>query len=93
MKVRELLTEKEFKTYWKKQCYYCGDEIKLIGLDRKDNVIGYTINNIVPCCEVCNRMKMIMHHDDFIKQCDKIVNKSLSINSNQSVAPANGCRQ
>ncbi|MEA3280602.1 MAG: hypothetical protein U9Q38_08405, partial [Thermodesulfobacteriota bacterium] len=39
-----------------KTCHYCGSE-KNIGADRIKNDIGHTINNIVPCCYVCNIIK------------------------------------
>lgn len=43
----------------KQKCHYCG--IKLnetgIGLDRKDNGVGYLYNNVVPCCGLCNTTK------------------------------------
>ena len=36
------------------------------GIDRKDNNIGYIIENCVSCCGICNRMKMDMSYDDFL---------------------------
>ena len=48
------------------KCYYCGTELssaigqkKLDGLsiDRKDNSKGYTLENIVFCCNRCNMAK------------------------------------
>lgn len=41
-------------------CYYeCGDVVSRtgIGLDRKDNTKGYTLDNAVPCCGFCNVTK------------------------------------
>jgi hypothetical protein len=51
-------------------CYYCNskpanvvvvgvrkDTIIYNGLDRVDNQKGYTLENVVPCCEICNRGK------------------------------------
>lgn len=60
-------------------CYYCNcppsrtrtrqnrkGSFTYNGLDRKDNAIGYVINNVVPCCTVCNFKKGSTSHDDFI---------------------------
>lgn len=40
-------------------CTYCGNELPEAGsgLDRKDCSIGYTMDNCVPCCTTCNRIK------------------------------------
>lgn len=36
-----------------KGCVYCGD-VENVGLDRIDNSKGHTVDNVVPCCYVCN---------------------------------------
>ncbi len=36
------------------------------GIDRKDNGQGYTIENCVPCCSVCNHAKHTMGYEQFI---------------------------
>lgn len=52
----------------KPQCYYCGQNLisrnggrmrnnALLTIDRKDNGLPYTIQNIVICCWRCNRAK------------------------------------
>jgi len=64
------LTEKQFRELTQKDCYYCGAKPNNIaqnkrlngayiynGLDRVDNTKGYTIENIVPCCKICNTAK------------------------------------
>ena len=28
-----------------------------VGLDRLDNSKGYVLDNVVPCCDKCNRLK------------------------------------
>lgn len=37
------------------------------GIDRVDNLQGYTISNCVPCCFTCNQMKGTMTYEDFIQ--------------------------
>lgn len=68
-KIEFTLTKKQFTSLWQKPCYYCGSEIKTIGLDRVDNIRGYTIDNVVPCCEICNRMKRTQSKKEFIDKC------------------------
>jgi hypothetical protein len=41
----------------KKPCHYCGREGPN-GADRIDNSKGYTIDNVLPCCITCNRIRM-----------------------------------
>lgn len=40
-------------------CHYCLGELSPTGcgLDRKDNEEGYTKDNVVPCCRLCNTIK------------------------------------
>jgi hypothetical protein len=42
------------------------------GVDRKDNELGYTKENSVSCCEMCNRMKMKISFTDFLEQVKRI---------------------
>lgn len=69
-----------------KNCSYCGEDpkkrtngrksingiIPLNGIDRKDNNIGYTVENCVPCCPKCNFMKMKLNDGEFLSQIEKI---------------------
>jgi hypothetical protein len=50
----------DFKELRIKPCHYCGNYIGDggYGLDRKDSNLGYTLENIVPCCRECNITKM-----------------------------------
>lgn len=79
------ISKEEFKILTKKNCYYCGvppqqshsnrigsTQYVYNGLDRIDNSLGYTLNNVVPCCGRCNRMKGILTQDFFIKHVIKI---------------------
>ena len=54
-----------FMSFWQKPCYYCGTEIKTIGLDRVDNNKGYVIGNIVACCTNCNLAKSTLTKEEF----------------------------
>ena len=67
------LTFKEFVTFWKKPCFYCGFMVKTIGLDRINSNKGYTRNNLVSCCKMCNFMKRAHSKYKFLSQCLKIV--------------------
>ena len=62
-----------FLTMWQVSCWYCGDKIKTIGIDRLDSSQGYTPLNVVPCCKWCNRMKLNYHYMAFLKQCSKVL--------------------
>jgi len=68
------LTFTQFIQFWRKSCYYCTSKIKTIGLDRVDNNKGYTINNIVSCCIICNKMKQNLSKTRFINHCKRIIN-------------------
>lgn len=66
------LDEYQFGYFWGKPCHYCAEPIDTIGLDRKDNSIGYHTDNVVPCCTRCNLMKKTMNYHEFIGHCTKI---------------------
>lgn len=68
------LTQEECKLFYKTNCYFCGDEISGIGIDRIDSNIGYVQNNVIPCCTRCNYMKHIMKVDEFIQHIKQILN-------------------
>jgi hypothetical protein len=83
-----LLTDEKLKELIFSNCYYCGEEPKINkgeeryfrgglefkrnGIDRLNNKIGYTNENVVTCCETCNRAKMCLEHDDFLTLINKI---------------------
>lgn len=73
------LSNQDMKKFYNTKCFYCGSEIIEIGIDRKNNSLGYTLDNCVPCCKICNRMKMTMNSDEFIKHCHKINKFSVGI--------------
>ena len=81
------LTKDQFKALTKLPCKYCGSKpnhsIKshtgstgcyiYNGIDRIDNTLGYTSVNSVTCCEICNKAKRDMPHNEFIKWINKLV--------------------
>lgn len=46
--------------------------IKISGVDRLDNNLGYTLENSVPCCMYCNRAKSDMTFDQFKAHVERI---------------------
>jgi hypothetical protein len=80
------LTLDDFKVLTQQECYYCGDppsnKRKVFGytyvysgIDRMDNKRGYTAENCVASCKICNFMKRTMKKHDFIKQVKKIAKR------------------
>jgi hypothetical protein len=53
------LTKEDFDLLASQPCYYCGGDIKSSGysIDKKDPKQGYTKENSVPCCPMCNKIK------------------------------------
>lgn len=82
------LSRDKFKELTKQNCSYCGSEPSLIfkhrkniedsrgylynGIDRKINSIGYTNENSVPCCKICNIMKGAMDIKEWDEWLEKI---------------------
>lgn len=60
-----------FSSFLHKPCHYCGTP-DCIGVDRRDSKGSYTVENMVPCCGLCNRMKMAIGEIEFINQCKRI---------------------
>jgi hypothetical protein len=64
-----LLTQEQFRRLVEQPCRYCGSYrggrhvhvngniYNFTGIDRVDNSLGYTIENVVSCCGKCNRFK------------------------------------
>lgn len=79
------LTKEEFKTLTQRNCFYCNklpsnnygskyNNGRYIynGLDRIDNKLGYTLQNSVPCCKICNIAKHNLTLNDFLKHIKAI---------------------
>jgi hypothetical protein len=51
-------------------CFYCGQKPDpLNGIDRVDNSKGYVEDNVVSCCEWCNRAKLAVSREKFEQHC------------------------
>lgn len=74
----------EASSLFTENCYYCGNPpqnkrtrnlgntVYYQGLDRVDNSIGYTLNNVVPCCRYCNSFKLDRTEEEFLNHVDQI---------------------
>ncbi len=79
------LSRDEFRKLSQGCCFYCGvsplygthnksrtgDYIHN-GIDRVDNSKGYVINNVVPCCKICNIAKHSMTQQEFYDWITKV---------------------
>ena len=66
------LSKEEFYDLTSKPCEYCGELQQYNGIDRIDSTKGYNKNNCVPCCEMCNKMKLDYSKENFINHIEKI---------------------
>ena len=80
------LTIDEFRELTKSNCFYCGTVPSQLykphdrgnggyiynGIDRIDNSIGYTKDNCISCCGICNLCKGRLSQTGFIEQVQKI---------------------
>lgn len=81
------LTLAEFIIITSMNCHYCGveplQEVKSNktfngnyqhnGIDRIDSSLGYSIENCVPCCEICNKAKRDLSYNDFINWINRLI--------------------
>jgi len=64
-----------FEQMLRMPCHYCGSVpmgIITMGIDRQNNSIGYTKDNCVPCCTMCNMMKRTYSSVVFLAHINKI---------------------
>jgi 5-methylcytosine-specific restriction endonuclease McrA len=64
------LSKDDFLALSQRACFYCNyyDENEINGIDRIDNAKGYSKDNCVTACKVCNRMKHILHPAFFVEK-------------------------
>lgn len=79
------ITREQFKRMVLEPCAYCGcppgnayDRGNLNGafvyngLDRRNNVKGYAIPNLLPCCKPCNYAKGARTHAEFLAWVERV---------------------
>jgi hypothetical protein len=86
-KIAFLLTKEEFRSITQQNCHYCGELPAQIressvrkfnghyihnGIDRKNNEIGYILDNCLPCCSSCNYLKRHHNYQKFVDLIIKI---------------------
>ena len=80
-----MLTKDDARRMFTRPCFYCGkppSQIKKIpygrgsfafnGIDRLRNTEGYTLDNCVTCCLVCNWMKGTLGAKEFLEHVKRI---------------------
>ena len=80
------LTYEQFSELIRSPCHYCGGlptkevrtrrhaskYIAVNGIDRRNNSIGYTPDNCVPCCSSCNFLKGTLDEAEFKDKIQRI---------------------
>jgi len=69
-----LLTEEQIKNILEQDCYYCGQP-HANGIDRIDSKRDYSLDNVVPCCGICNVMKNKFSLNVFLDKVNRIYNR------------------
>lgn len=83
------LDQEKFNGLVLSDCFYCGQQpmrrigrdksnayrMFVNGVDRIDSSRGYELDNVLPCCETCNKMKMDMGLEQFMDLCVAIANR------------------
>lgn len=83
------LTEIDIEKLVTSACHYCGGTdsnsyrsttmgspgiFNYNGIDRVDSSLGYTLNNVVACCQHCNFMKQEMSLTEWFSRMEKVLN-------------------
>lgn len=80
------LSDEDLETLFKSPCHFCGQsetnvckglgkssgDYAYVGIDRVDTFRGYTKENSVPCCWICNMMKNTLEVGYFLSHIEKI---------------------
>ncbi len=79
-----------FKKLLYQNCFYCdsvpmnvkklknNEVFKYNGVDRKDNKVGYSIDNCVSCCYICNQAKHSLTLEYFTKWIETVIQAKIN---------------
>ena len=97
-------TREQFFKITSEQCFYCGRSPESLqkrlykgrvtgsctynGIDRIDNLKGYTPDNCVACCWTCNRTKGPLSKSEFFSLIAAIVKQNPSVCQSEPTLPA-----
>ncbi len=83
------ITFEEFLVFLSKKCTYCKGPLGETGssLDRIDTSKGYAIGNVVPCCPVCNYVRVSMFTLEEMKLIGKLIAKIRSARKSNGQEP------
>lgn len=79
------ITLEQYKKIISQNCYYCGASLEIssgYSLDRIDNDKGYCLDNVLPCCTHCNRLRLDLMTVDETK---KVIDYLKEIRNNDNV--------
>ena len=67
------LTDSDLRRILEQPCVYCGTWRGYSQVDRKESLLGYTLDNVVPACKRCNTVKsMYLTYEQMIKVAEAL---------------------
>lgn len=71
------LEESVYLKLIEQNCFYCEGPLSSTGtrLDRIDNTLPYTTDNVVPCCRMCNVAKNNHTQEAFVEMCSRVTKR------------------
>ena len=78
------LSPSEFEQIVSNHCYLCGKEPgshHRNGIDRYDNLIGYTLENARTCCSTCNLLKNRFSYEDMMQKFEQIYENRICVDT------------
>ena len=92
------LSKEDFTKLVEQNCVYCGNPpvtkeyitthktyYTVNGIDRIDSSKGYSIDNCVPCCTMCNTMKLNYSKSEFLNHIKRIHNFNFLNSSSETI--------